>query len=344
MTVGKRLRVGVIGVGIQGEVHVKAYKDHPSVDLVAIADIRVKRAKEVAEKYTVKGVYESYEEMLDREELDLVSVVTPDFLHKDPVISALEHGVNVIVEKPLATNVKDAEDMVKTAKRMGLLLYTNFANRWNPPFVEVKRQFENGEMGDPVHAYIRLSDTIYVPIEMIKWSSRTNVAFFLMSHTVDLVRWIFGDEISKVRALSQSKVLNNMGVNTSDIVIALLEFYEGATAVLESCWILPNTLPSMVEFSGEFIGTEGVAFVSTTYQGVSISTSKFHIYPSYLVAAEINNRFVGFVKESIHHVVDCIIGEKQPIISPEDGLAVVKVLCAILESSSSGGSVVTVGG
>ena len=99
---------------------------------------------------------------------------------------------------------------------------------------------------------------------MIEWSSRTNVAFLPMCYTVDLVRWIFGDEISKVRAFSQSKVLNNMGVNTSDIVIALLEFYEGATAVLESCWILPNTLPSIVEFSREYIGTEGVAFVSNT--------------------------------------------------------------------------------
>ena len=84
--------------------------------------------------------------------------------------------------------------------------------------------------------------------------------------------------------------------------------------------------------------------MSTTYQRVSISTSRLHIYPSYLVTTEINNRFVGFVKESIHHVVECIIEEKQPIISPEDGLAVVKVLCAILESSRFGGSVVTVGG
>jgi len=85
-----------------------------------------------------------------------------------------------------------------------------------------------------------------------------------MSRTVDLVRWIFCDEMSKVRALSRSKVLNNIGVNTSDIVVALLEFYEGATTVLEFCWILPNTLPSIVEFSREYIGTEGVAFVSNT--------------------------------------------------------------------------------
>ena len=128
-----------------------------------------------------------------------------------------------------------------------------------------------------------------------------------MSHTVDLVRWIFCDEMSKVGALSRSKVLNNMRVNIPDIVVALLEFYEGATAVLEFCWILPSTLLSIVEFSGGSIGTEEVTFVSTTYQGVSISTSKLHIYPSYLVATEINSRFVGFIKEPIHHVVEFLL-------------------------------------
>lgn len=329
----KKLKVGVIGVGVQGEKHIITYKENPFVEKIAIADINEERLKYIAEKYHIASAYTDYVKMLEKENLDLVSVATPDFLHKEPVLEALKHYVNVIVEKPLATNVKDAEDMVSEAKRRKLILYINFANRWCPPFAVIKERINKGELGEVLYAYLRLSDTIYVPTKMIKWANKTTVAFFLMSHTADLARWFFNDEVTKVRAWGVKKVLINQGVNTYDYIVAVLSFRRGGKAVLESSWILPESMPCIVDFKVEIIGTKGATSIDTRFQGIEIATSKFE-YPRYLTSSFINGKFYGFCKDSINHVIECLVAEKEPLIKPEDGLMNTKILCAITKSLS----------
>jgi len=328
----KKLKVGIIGVGIQGENHLKAYLSHPLVDVVSVADISPRKLSYVKEKYGVKGLYSDFNEMLEKEDLDLVSVATPDFLHRDPVINSLESGVNVVVEKPMATTVKDAEDMVSAARRTGVVLYPNFGNRWNPAFASVRERIADGETGRPVYGYFRLSDTIYVPTKMLSWAGKSNVVFFLMSHTADLARWIFQDEVSSVQAFAEQNILRSLGIDTYDYVVAILRFKQGGMVVLESSWILPEGLPSIVDFRAEIICEKGVYYVDQLGQTVSVADMGRMTYPRFLGAYKVNNRFYGFVRESLHHLVDCLLNEEKPMISPEDGLANTKVLIAILES------------
>ena len=92
-----RLKVGVIGEGIQGQQHILAYKSHPLVELIAASDVDEAKLKRVCGEYNVPKGYTDYRDMIDKEELDLVSVVTPDFLHYDPVTYVLKGDVNVIV-------------------------------------------------------------------------------------------------------------------------------------------------------------------------------------------------------------------------------------------------------
>ncbi|MCD6357528.1 MAG: Gfo/Idh/MocA family oxidoreductase, partial [Thermoproteales archaeon] len=248
------------------------------MELVAMCDVNEPRAREIASRYGVRRYYTDYREMLEREELDLVSVATPDFLHYEPTITAIDAGVNVLVEKPLATKLEEAEEMVRRARRRGVKLYVNFSNRFNPPFAALKDSVEKGELGDLLYSYVRLSDTIYVPTKMLSWASQTNVVFFLMSHTFDLVRWIYGSEARSVRAYAEFRVLKRLGINAPDYVIAIIEFGNEARAVLESSWILPESMPSIVDFQAEFIGTRGVAYIDTTRQMISIASEAFY-YP-----------------------------------------------------------------
>ena len=336
-----RLRTAVIGVGIQGENHVLAYRQHPLVDLVAVCDINRARAREVAAKYGVERCYTDYREMLEKEELDLVSVATPDHLHYEPTIAAIEAGINVLVEKPMATRLEEAEDIVRRARRRGVGLYVNFSNRFNPPFAALKERVERGELGEPLYAYVRLSDTIYVPTKMLSWASQTNVVFFLMSHTFDLVRWIFGSEAVSVEARAEFRVLKRLGIDTPDYVVALIEFEGGARAVLESSWILPESMPSIVDFHAEFIGTKGAAFIDTTYQMISVASERF-CYPRVTTATLANRRFVGFVREMIHSIVDALLEGREPLVKPEDGLENVRALTAIMRSYERGGGRVAV--
>lgn len=332
----RKLRVGVIGVGIQGELHVKIYKEHPNVDLIAITDINKARLDEVAGRYGIESSYTNYVEMLKSEDLDLVSVATPDFLHKEPVVEAAERGINIVVEKPLATNVKDAEEMVSVAEKNGVMLYTNFSNRWSPPFALTKEAVDKGTLGSPIYTYARLSDTIYVPTRMIKWASKTNVAFFLMSHTADLVRWIMSDEVVKVTSSAHYGILNSMGINTADYYIATLHFSKGAMATLESAWILPEGSPAIVDFKFELLCSKGAVYIDAQHQSISMVTESRVNYPRYLVAGSILGRVYGACKDSIFHAVDCLIHDKKPLISSRDGLINTIILCAIVESATKG--------
>ncbi|HDI75535.1 MAG: hypothetical protein DRJ52_11115 [Thermoprotei archaeon] len=330
-----KIKAAVIGVGIQGEEHVKAYKTYPLVDLVAIADINEKRLNQISSKYSIQGKYTDYREMIEREQLDVVSVVTPDFLHFEPVIYALKNDVNVIVEKPLATSIEEAEEMVNLAKSKKLMLFVDFANRWNPPFAIAKERISNGELGAPLYAYFRLSDTKYVPFKMLSWASKTSVVFFLMSHTADLACWIFDDRVSSVYAFASKKYLKSRGVDTYDYVVAVLEFSRGGKAVLESAWILPESLPSIVDFRAEILCEEGSIFIEDFSQGIEVASTKYS-YPRYASGYLINRKYVGFTREAIHHAVECLIEKKEPIVTPDDALHNIKVLGSIVKSIEEG--------
>ncbi len=332
----RRVKLGVIGVGIQGEGHVICIKSLPNAELIAIADVDEKRARYIAERYGIPKVYRSHEELVRDAEIDAVTIATPDFLHKDPVICAAENGKHILVEKPMATTLEDAKAMASAVRKHNVKLMVNFENRFNPAFVSVKETLDRGEIGKPLYAYIRLSDTIYVPTEMIKWSHKTDVASFLMSHTADLARWYFSDEVHSVYAISKREILKSMGIDTPDMYVALIKFKRGGSAVLESSWILPRSMPSIVDFKLELICSKGTITVDTQKQGVQLFGESTWSYPSFIRLYSIHGRIVGFLREALGHFVDCIAQDREPLVTVEDGLADVKILDAIRESAAKG--------
>lgn len=94
-----------------------AYQQNPFSRIEALTDLNLNRAKEMAEKYQIPRVYTDYREMLEKEELDIVSVATPDFAHREPVCTCLEHGLHVFLEKPVATNMEDCNAIAEAVKK-----------------------------------------------------------------------------------------------------------------------------------------------------------------------------------------------------------------------------------
>jgi len=328
---------GVIGLGTFGKNHVAAYAECPFAELVAVCDIKEELAKETAKRYNTK-YYVDYREMLEDPAVEAVSVATPDFLHKEPVIKSVERGKHVLCEKPLATTVEDAEEMVKAAEKAGVTLMVDFHNRWNPPFALTKESVEKGELGKPVHAYIRLSDTVYVPTRMLSWAGKSSVLWFLGSHAVDLARWIFNDEAAEVYAASGMKLLKSMGIQTPDYYQYMIRFRNGAVAMFENSWILPETLPTIVDFVAQLTFTKGCVYINPIQHGAFKKfTEDSESYPNIIGGpVTIHGKRIGFVNESIFHFVDCVLKNKQPIVTGEDGLAVTKILCAVEESARKG--------
>jgi len=328
-----KLRVGVIGAGLQGRSHLACYAVLPQVEIAAVADVDRERAREAAAKFGIARWYASYEEMLEDAPLDAVSVVTPDDAHREPCLAAIARGKQVLVEKPLATSVADGEAIVAAARGAGVRLMVNFSNRWQLPMIVAREAIERGEMGEPVYAYARLSNTLSVPTEMLRgWSARTRLPFWLMSHTVDRVRWLFGREATRVYAASRSGVLTGLGFDTPDAYVATVEFEGGALACFESCWILPNSLPSVVDNRMELIFTGGMLEFDAGDMCVHHATAQGY-KRSGILWTEAGGQPRGFVLEAIKHFVESVLSGCGPGPSGEEGLAVLRITAAIVESA-----------
>jgi len=335
----EKIGFGLIGTGLWGETHARTYASSPHVELKAVCDLREDRAKEISGKYGAKDYYSDYRKLLERDDISAVSIATPDFAHTEIAVAAAKAGKHILIEKPLATSVEDCEKIlaaVEEAKDIKFMV--DFHNRWNPPFVNAKTAIERGELGKPMLIYIRLSDTIFVPTGMLSWASKSEVVWFVGSHAVDLTRWLLGDEVRKVYAVSRSEVLKGKGVDTPDFYEAILEFKNGGVATVENCWILPDSLPTVIDFKCQIIGSEGAVYMDMSGHRTIQKYTKEHVsYPDVLGSfSTVPGRPMGFTIESIRHFVDCVVNDKEPMVTGEDGLAATRIISAIQESSKKG--------
>jgi predicted dehydrogenase len=260
----QKMGFGVVGAGILGEEHSLVYSHMPESELVAVCDVNGERARAVAEKFGARQWYTNYHELVKSPDIQAVSIATPDHLHTDIAIAAAQAGKHILIEKPLATSLAEAEKIEAAVKQAGVKFMVDYQNRTNPPFVSAKKSVEAGEIGTPAYGYIRLSNTTWVPMEMIPWGSKTSSLWFLAIHTIDVMRWLLQDEIMRVYAVSRSGILRSLGVDTQDFHCAIGEFKNGAVVTFENVWILPRSQP-MVPTSRWVAGQQGQINVNTSH-------------------------------------------------------------------------------
>jgi len=335
----EKVGFGVIGTGQWGEMHARIYASTEGITLAGVADQVEQRAESVARAYGTMH-YTDYRALLADDLIKAVSVVTPDFAHADIAVAAAEAGKHVLVEKPLAMTVEDCRRIMEAAERSGVKLMVDFHNRWSPPFYRAWEAIRRGQIGEPQHVYYRLSDRIYVPTEMLSWAAKSTVAWFIGTHSIDTVRWLLDDEVRRVYAVSRSRVLKEMGVDTTDFYQATLEFKSGATAVVENSWILPNTTPNIIDLKCEIVGSKGALYVDGSHhRTLEKYTETEASYPDVLVMPAIYGEQKGFAAESIRHFIDCVLHDREPRVTGRDGLEVTKVVQAIEESVRTGNAV-----
>lgn len=330
---------GVIGAGIVGGAwHAQTYARHPRARLVAVCDLNAARAEEVARSCGADAFYTDYRELLARPDIAAVSIATPDFAHRDIAVAAAAAGKHILVEKPLATTVADAETMIAAARDAGVKLMVDFHNRVNPPFVEARRGIRSGAIGRPAYIYARLSNTTYVPTRMLPWAGRSSALWFLASHMTDMAHWLLDDEPRRVYATSRKGILQELGVDTPDFHVALVEFQSGAVATFEHAWILPQSEPSVFDLKLEVLGATGAIRINTSdHRALEIYSAGGVTLPDMLGApASDSPRLTGFVHEAIARFVDAVVDDAPLLATGEDGLRVTRLLCAIEQSAASG--------
>ena len=331
---------GVIGTGIVGGAwHAHVYHHMPRADLVAVCDLNEGRAREIADKYGVPHVYTDYRDLLAREDIAAVSIATPDFAHREIAVAAASAGKHILVEKPLATTVEDAEAILAAVEEAGVKLMVDFHNRVNPAFVTTRQAVQMGDLGDLKYIYARLSNTTFVPTQMLPWASQSSALWFLASHTLDMSCWLLEDEPRRVYAVSRSGVLREKGIDTQDFHVAIVEFEKGAVATLENSWILPETEPNVFNLKMELLGSEGAMYLNTSdNRTVEKYTREEVSLPDTLgftLDAD-SARLSGYVLEAIARFVDAVVDDAPVLATGEEAALVTRVLVAIEESARTG--------
>ena len=349
----QKLRAGIIGTGGISRFHTESYQALDNVEVVACCDIDGEKVKAYAEKYNIPHYYTDCREMMKNERLDLVSVTTWNSAHCECTIAALRGGANVICEKPMAMNAKEAEEMARVAKEEGKLLQVGFVRRFGND-VAVLREFQNtGILGDIYYAkatYLRRCGFPGGWFGDMKYSGG-GALIDLGVHVIDLVRYLAGNP----KPVSVYGVTyNNLGpnratgaeqawkiktdprftYNVEDFASALIRYENGLTVSIETSFNL-----NCKRDSGrvELFGTKGGVVMSPEFEIYTDIGGRFvNVKP----AAEVNFDFTNVFRAEIKGFVDAATGVSPCIAPAEDGVTLMKILDGIYESARTGHEVV----
>lgn len=334
---GQKLRVAVVGAGIYGIHHVDVYNQNPAVELVAVCDFSEEIRVKVEALYKVK-TYASVEEMLSNEKLDAVSIATPDHLHLEPALACINKGLDILVEKPLATTVPDCEAILEAAEKNKVRVAVDFHKRWDPAAIYTYNQLNEGEHY-PIRGYMNMDDTIDVPTKWFKWGNSSDPISFLGIHCADLMRWYMGCEATEVRAVGSKKLLPSMGVDTYDSVQSMITFENGCTWLLENSWVLPSGFAKANDSRTTILTSEKYIRINNQNRGVEMVDSDKTHTPNVFFFNDFNGKVVGFGAEPINDFVDSLLKGTDFLATGYDGLQAAKITAAIHQSLEEGKTV-----
>lgn len=331
----QQLGVGIVGAGIMGRAHAKILADHPATRVVAVTSRTRESADKLAAEYGATG-HADVAGLLADPAVDIVVVATPDHLHADTVCAAADAGKHVLVEKPFTTDPAEAERALAAVRRAGVKAMTLFNHRWVPAYAQAQARIAAGDIGRPRLAYARKNDTLYVPTRMIPWADRTTCAWFLSSHDIDLVCWMFDDEVETVYASAVHGRLREVGVDTPDAIQAQCRFRHGGVATFESCWTYPDTFPTMTDSLVQVVGERGVIHLDRKCEQIEIATDDKYEYPRNLLLRTVHGVPAGAVRDAVWHFVNCVRHDRDPLVTLESSRHVTAVLAALHRSIDSG--------
>lgn len=221
----KQLKVGVIGTGNMGRNHIRNLVEEKRFILVGIYDKNLEQAKEAAKKYNI-DVFDDMDVLLDQ--IDAVIVAVPSSLHKEIALKVAQHGVHALVEKPLATNSKDAKAIVGAFAKAGLKLAVGHIERFNPVYKELKK------LVDPKEIFY-VEACRYSPFSGSGRITDTSVVEDLMIHDIDLVCALMGEAVTSVHGRGESIKSDQV-----DFATCMLDFNGKAHAVVNASRVAQN--------------------------------------------------------------------------------------------------------
>lgn len=340
----KKLGIGIIGSGgIAQGAHMPGYAALPDCEILAVADVSEAARNSAAEKFNVPHKFKDWRDLLKIEEIDAVSICTPNALHFQPTIDALNAGKHVLVEKPMAVSVAEAKKMVQTARKLGLKLMVGQTARFNPQARAMKQFVESGAIGEVYYARAMALRRRGIPGWGAFTSKKLSVGgpiFDIGVHILDLTLWLMG--FPEPKTVSGS-VYNPIGTaplpqvagmgnwdpkkyGVEDFGVGLCKFRNGATVVLEASWALNLA----EDIHGTILcGTRGgvqsspLRFIREEYGSLTVAEPQILSGPS------------GHAEE-IRAFVECIQKDLPEPVPGEEAIITQRILDGVYESARTG--------
>lgn len=321
----KKVKVLVVGTGFICRMeHLPALIKMPNVEVVGIVSRNLKRAKELAEKFGIKNYYDDYYTALEKSNADAVDITWPTYLHKQAVVDAAKYGKHVIVEKPIALRLKDADEMINATKRSHVKFMVAHCLRFWPEYVLIKKLVDAGEIGEPrvARAY-RLSQ--FPPWSPEKWhkdmKKSGGVIIDLSIHDIDYLRWLIG-EVDTVFA--RGGTYGTHGGDAIDHAHIVLKFKNGAIGYVEGSWIMPDSYNFATYF--EVAGTKGLLTVDPRMLASVV------IYQKGKFRQELTPHSDNAYYLELKAFIDSIIKDEEPPIPGEEAKKSLEVALAAIKS------------
>jgi predicted dehydrogenase len=274
----KRIGLAIIGAGRVGLFRGEVAARHPQVDFIGLAEIKPERAKMVAAKVGADFITADYRELLARPEVTAAIVSTDEHLHVEPILAAVDRGLPLLIEKPLATGLVDSERVLAAIQKSGVDAVVGYTQRFRRRWLAAKEKVRTGSLGDVTLVTSRAFMNRLVALDNYKRTSDpSKISPMVISgtHALDVVMWMMeAKKPVEVYARSVDKALGPLCKGT-DATAGLITFEDGSLYHASISWALPVVWPGAV-YSLEvgITGTEGVLTIDDTHRDIVLATTR----------------------------------------------------------------------
>lgn len=327
----EKVKIGVIGVGVIGMVHATALASIPMADLVGIAEIDDERREKAVQSLGANG-YADYHALIEASGLEAVSICTPDQYHLKPVMDCMDAGLHVILEKPLTTDLAEAEAIAERVRGYDKKFMMAYVVRFDPRYAMAKEAVDKGEIGEIVHMSALRNTSPLAPRYL---KGRVSLAYYIGVHDLDQLIWMNPSPIERVYAESRGMLVKQEhGVD--DTMLSLIKFKNGVIAHMNHTWACPVTREARLQSRLDIVGTKGQLDVEVWNQGLKIHGPDGIRFSEVSYWPIVHGERWGIMRTQLEHFLKCIIRDRTPLVGVEEGLAGVRAATALEESIRTG--------
>ncbi len=349
----KQLGIAVVGSGRIGSMRARQAMEHPAVNFVAVSDLDGGNARKLADKVGAQVHSASNREVIARSDVDAVIVSTSEGEHLEPVLQAIELGKPVLVEKPIALSLPDADRIIAAAEEKGVEVRVGYSRRYKDPrYLLAKEQILQGRLGAIIGAAARVYNNRSNGLAILRRNPEATPVVDALTYYVDLMNWMLeGTHPVEIFAKGQKGVLHAAGYDVDDVNWAIITYASGAVVNLGVSYALPEKYPALGHAARfEILGTEGVLLLNGDHTDQIMYSEKGvpHVYlpdhnvnmvflnsgtPGDWALGELTGAIANETRVWLDHLVT---GKKCALTTPREARTTLETTLAIQLSAETG--------